>query len=113
MTRKAKVETESKKPAALGTKRACPKCSTKFYDFEREEGNCPKCGQLINFKELQEALLASLAAAPKKAKAKPVEEEESDTPAVVPGAAVLDELDDSPETSLEDLEVEEDEEEDY
>ena len=31
------------KPASLGTKRSCPQCSTKFYDFDKAEISCPKC----------------------------------------------------------------------
>ncbi len=29
---------------ALGTKRVCPKCTAKFYDFSRSRIECPKCG---------------------------------------------------------------------
>jgi uncharacterized protein (TIGR02300 family) len=123
MTRKAKVDPgpaagpgpSMKKPSALGNKHACPKCATKFYDFEQEEGSCPKCGQRLNFKELHQAAMAKLAAPSKKAKAKPVEAEEAAEPVVTATAELesMDELDDGPETSLEELEVEEDEEEDY
>ncbi len=108
-----KIEMVAKKPASLGNKWACPKCATKFYDFMKEEGKCPKCGQLINFKELHQANLAALAALTKKAKPKPVPEEEPDTPAVAVAAESLDELDDGPETSLDDLEVDSDKEDDY
>ncbi len=27
----------------LGTKRTCPKCALKFYDFAKAEIHCPKC----------------------------------------------------------------------
>ena len=27
----------------LGTKRTCPKCPAKFYDFNKKELTCPKC----------------------------------------------------------------------
>jgi uncharacterized protein (TIGR02300 family) len=30
-------------PVALGTKRTCPKCAAKFYDFNKKELTCPKC----------------------------------------------------------------------
>ena len=30
-------------PVSLGTKRQCPKCATKFYDFNKPEAVCPKC----------------------------------------------------------------------
>ncbi len=112
MTRKTKAEEDTKKPAALGNKWACPKCSTKFYDFLKTEGKCPKCGQSLNFKDLHQANLAALAALTKKAKPKPVPEEEPETP-VVAVAAEIDELDDGPETSLEDLETSDEKEDDY
>ncbi len=35
----AKVATENN----LGTKRTCPKCAAKFYDFNKKELTCPKC----------------------------------------------------------------------
>jgi uncharacterized protein (TIGR02300 family) len=39
----------SKSPVAnLGSKRQCPKCATKFYDFGKEEIVCPKCGTEID-----------------------------------------------------------------
>jgi uncharacterized protein (TIGR02300 family) len=39
----------SKSPAAnLGSKRQCPKCTTKFYDFGKEEIVCPKCGAEVD-----------------------------------------------------------------
>lgn len=31
--------------AKLGKKYTCFKCETKFYDFEKPEAVCPKCGQ--------------------------------------------------------------------
>jgi len=30
-------------PVSLGQKRTCLKCSTKFYDFEKDPIVCPKC----------------------------------------------------------------------
>jgi uncharacterized protein (TIGR02300 family) len=30
-------------PVNLGTKRTCPKCAAKFYDFAKAEIQCPKC----------------------------------------------------------------------
>jgi uncharacterized protein (TIGR02300 family) len=34
-------------PVSLGTKRACPGCGTKFYDFNKEEIICPKCSSKV------------------------------------------------------------------
>lgn len=44
-------------PARLGTKRACPKCSTKFYDFEKEDLSCPKCSAKFKASDLVSAPL--------------------------------------------------------
>ncbi len=111
MSRKAKAaESETpKKPASLGTKHVCPKCSTKFYDFTKETGKCPKCGTMVNFAELKQAALASIVPT-KKAKAKPVEDEE-DTPTPAADVEAIEDLDDGPETSLQDLEVDDDDDE--
>ena len=35
-------------PVSLGTKRVCPKCSTKFYDFQKATPTCPKCETVID-----------------------------------------------------------------
>ncbi|MBI1861421.1 MAG: FYDLN acid domain-containing protein [Deltaproteobacteria bacterium] len=32
----------------LGTKRYCSHCNVKFYDFGKEEINCPKCNRIID-----------------------------------------------------------------
>lgn len=34
-------------PASLGNKRQCHSCGTKFYDFGKEEPNCPKCNTKV------------------------------------------------------------------
>lgn len=54
-------------PVKLGTKRACIKCGTKFYDFGKEEVNCPKCNAKLRVAELNQA--PSLPVEPKKSKA--------------------------------------------
>lgn len=35
-------------PVNLGTKRSCPKCALKFYDFARPTIQCPKCGTEVD-----------------------------------------------------------------
>jgi uncharacterized protein (TIGR02300 family) len=35
--------TQKSSPVSLGTKRSCPDCGTKFYDFNKDEVVCPKC----------------------------------------------------------------------
>ena len=38
-----KAASKPSTPTSLGSKRQCPKCATKFYDFGKEEIVCPKC----------------------------------------------------------------------
>ncbi len=38
-----KKATQKTQPVTLGTKRTCPTCGTKFYDFGKESMRCPKC----------------------------------------------------------------------
>lgn len=117
MTRKAKIEADMptmKRPAALGTKRVCPKCATKFYDFEREEADCPKCGHHINFRQ-DEPVERIVAPAPKKAAPKAVRQEDEDG-AESGGTSSefesLDDLDNGDDDELiEDLDSDDDEEE--
>ncbi len=37
-----------KEAVQLGTKRTCPKCSLKFYDFAKAEIHCPKCQTAVD-----------------------------------------------------------------
>ncbi len=38
-----KKATKTTNPINLGTKRHCPTCGIKFYDFGKPEVSCPKC----------------------------------------------------------------------
>lgn len=60
----AQAKTEALK---LGTKRTCPSCHTKFYDFQRQPITCPKCHAKVD----EQAQAPVLKAAPEK-KEKPV-----------------------------------------
>jgi len=60
----AQAKTETTK---LGTKRTCPSCSTKFYDFQKQPITCPKCHAKVE----EGAHAPVLKAAPEK-KEKPV-----------------------------------------
>src|SRR5690606_18175917 len=42
------VVVTSAKGKDVGTKRACASCGTKFYDFNRPEPKCPKCGAIFD-----------------------------------------------------------------
>lgn len=47
-----KASSKAVTPANLGTKRTCPKCSTKFYDFGKEDLSCPKCETRLSLEAL-------------------------------------------------------------
>ena len=47
-----KASTQKAPPPNLGTKRACTKCSTKFYDFGKSDLQCPKCRHKLSPEEL-------------------------------------------------------------
>lgn len=57
----------------LGTKRLCPNCGTKYYDLNRDPILCPKCGTAF-----------TVAAITLRAKAAPVEEEETEVEEALP-----------------------------
>ncbi len=63
--KKATKKTESPKETAttpnLGTKRVCPECSTRFYDFGRPEIICPKCETKVSAEELDPVAKLQLA----------------------------------------------------
>lgn len=98
-------------PVSLGTKRTCPKCGVKFYDFNKKELNCPKCQT-----ELDEQTLAQVAKIPLKAEKKEKPEPAAvasteDGPDSGPDFESVDDLDDDDGTD--DIEVVEEKEEDY
>jgi uncharacterized protein (TIGR02300 family) len=39
----------------LGAKRQCQSCATKFYDFNRDPIDCPKCGAIFHVAPLARA----------------------------------------------------------
>lgn len=97
----------------LGTKRHCPKCATKFYDFNKEEIACPKCGTEIDTSvEVAIPIAKPVAPEPKKAVrvATSDEEGEEDT-ASASDFETIDDLDADEEDLVEDIEVDEDDDE--
>jgi len=64
--------TQKSAPLSLGTKRSCPDCSTKFYDFNKDDLVCPKCSAKIDPHRL-----ASASAIPKRAKSNKENAEEA------------------------------------
>lgn len=101
-------------PLTLGTKRTCPKCSTKFYDFNKTQLNCPKCDTALSIDELSQ-----MTRTPIELK-KPAKTEKSDDPLLQSEELATDEaetfesvddLQDEDEDIVEDLEVDEEEQE--
>lgn len=88
-------------PTNLGTKRCCPKCSAKFYDFARTPIQCPKC--LGKFEPGDFKSISIPRAQPKKIKDKPVSAVEG-----VHDESIVITDDVEPLESLEDLSEEED-----
>lgn len=106
--------TQNAGPVSLGTKRTCPKCSTKFYDFNKDELDCPKCdthfkvSELtgIPFKEVREK---------KSAKKELPEEALMDSEDIVVGENAfesVEDIEDDEDEVVEDIKVE-DEDEDF
>lgn len=74
---------------SLGTKRTCPKCSLKFYDFSKPTIQCPKCGTEVD-PQAQAPVLRQASEAKKAPKAKPIVDEEE----VTAGASEFESVDD-------------------
>ncbi|MFH1466265.1 MAG: FYDLN acid domain-containing protein [Pseudomonadota bacterium] len=49
------------KPRNLGTRRVCSACSTKYYDLNRSEPTCPKCGAPADAEEYQDPRAVAMA----------------------------------------------------
>ena len=78
----------SKAAVNLGTKRTCPKCALKFYDFSKPEIQCPKCGTEVDPEaELQQRQ-------PEKKATKPKASLRDDDEEVVVGASEFESVDD-------------------
>jgi len=102
----------SPSPMSLGTKRACPHCATKFYDLNRSDIICPKCSKKLDPDDLNP--IAKIVAEPKKAKAKVVETEEEGGARDEGGVIEpVEDLGDEDEDLPEDLDVDDEEEQEY
>jgi uncharacterized protein (TIGR02300 family) len=71
---------------ALGTKRVCPNCATRYYDLHRDPVTCPKCGTVIRI-DRPPARAAATKTVPLRVKKAPLPEEEVRAPAVESGTA--------------------------
>lgn len=64
-----------------GVKRACPTCSTRFYDLRRDPMTCPSCASVFSLAALLGNRTQSTVT-PKKAVARPEPVEEADDPVI-------------------------------
>lgn len=94
--------------ASLGTKRICPHCATKFYDFAALEVKCPKCGHAFpKAKASKTVVKPVIVSAPPKKKKAPPREEEQDFEGMS-AVVELEELDDFDDADIDHLEEVED-----
>ncbi len=104
--RKPSRQSTEAAPVSLGTKRQCPKCSTKFYDFNKEEIECPKCGTEIDPQSLNLFAKSETKKAPKAVKIEEEVPEVADTVAIeTEGFESVEDLADDEEEVVEDLGV--------
>jgi uncharacterized protein (TIGR02300 family) len=107
-----KAATKTSGPVNLGNKRTCKKCQAKFYDFNKEELSCPKCGHSMNQQDFTTTI--PLKSEPRKKSIEKVtteglmQSDDSEGPATDPFESE-DDLSEESEDVVEDIEVEEDE----
>ncbi len=91
-------------PVNLGTKRSCPKCALKFYDFARPSIQCPKCGTEVDPNAELKAFKQPADSKKSKVKSSLRDDDEEATPVVSEEAfESVDDLNDDDEEGLEDL----------
>lgn len=88
----------AKENVNLGTKRTCPKCALKFYDFAKAEIQCPKCHTEVD----PNAELQAFRATPEKKKPKGIirDDEEEVVVATTDAFESVDDLGSDDEESL-------------
>ena len=106
--------TQKAGPVSLGTKRSCPKCATKVYDFGKEDLSCPKCDTKFKASEVSGLKLDP----PKKPKKELPEEALMDAEDIVvgdnaPAFESVEDLDDDEDEVVEDLDVDDEEDGDF
>lgn len=95
-------------PVSLGKKRTCPKCALKFYDFEKDPIQCPKCATQVD----PDAELQLFKKPEAKKKKEPVRDDEDSVVVSTEEFESVDDLGDDDDESLENLaEAEDDDEE--
>jgi len=101
-----------KGPVSLGNKRTCSRCGTKFYDFNKEDIFCPKCetryeaGHFFSSRNAENKK-------PAKGVEKKADTEESSADEAHESFENVDELEDDEDDVAEDIDVDEEQEEDY
>jgi len=113
-----KATQKSSASAPLGTKRSCPDCGTKFYDFNKEELVCPKCESKVDTTAGATVSKISETKKSKIPKELPPEEALLESEDLVVGGGdesfeSVDDLEDEEDDLVEDLDVGESEGEDY
>jgi uncharacterized protein (TIGR02300 family) len=108
-----KKATQKSAPVSLGTKRVCPDCATKFYDFNKDPIQCPKCASRLDPQALNP--LAKVPTEPKKPAKVPEKGVVAEGEEIViddsdPLIESVDDLGDEDEELVDDLDVDEDEE---
>jgi uncharacterized protein (TIGR02300 family) len=107
---------KSEGPVSLGNKRACKKCQTKFYDFNKEDISCPKCGHTMAQSDFVSSIPAKSETRKKSIEKVTTEglmqSDDNDTPAADPFESEED-LSEDAEDVVEDIAVDNDEENDY
>ena len=83
-----------------GVKRACPTCSTRFYDLQHDPMTCPNCGAVFTVESL--TAVRAKALRPEKIKPEPVDLE--DLPDIEADDEVIDTDEDLADEILEDEE---------
>ncbi len=105
--------TQKSAPVSLGTKRSCPDCNTKFYDFNKEDLVCPKCSTKIDPQKL-----SSASTSPKRPKKDNTEEALMESEDIVVAGAdgafeSVEDLDDEEDDVVEDIDVDSEDEGSY
>lgn len=111
-----KAATKSANPVNLGNKRACKKCQAKFYDFNKEEINCPKCGHSMTQGDFASSIPAKSESRKKSSEKVTTEglmqSDEADSPAADPFDSEEDLAEDAEEV-VEDIAVDDEDENDF
>lgn len=110
-----KAASKPSEPVSLGNKRTCKKCHAKFYDFNKQEIECPKCKHVMSQEDFQ-GFTPTKTESRKKSVEKITTEglmqsDDSDSPASDPFED--DDLAEDAEEVVEDIQVDDEDESDF